>query len=560
MDQKAIQQFAARIIEQPESEVLEFKEAKTNFKTADIGRYFSALSNEANLQGASSAWLVFGVRDDRTICGTAYRQESGSESLGLQRLKREIPNETNNRITFRAIYETQLEGKRIILFEIPAATRGIPTLWAGSAYSREHESLVPLSLSKIDEIRSQPPLEWGKLIAELDGVELDIESLNIVRQKMRARYGDRENLINDITDEELLDKCGLTLRGKITNTALMLIGQRSEKFLFDGPTPTLTWTLYEGDNVERAYEHIRPPFIRGIDEVLSKIRNERIRIMDNYETLLPTELTEYDAWSLRELIGNAIAHQDYSQGRRVHIEEFSDRIVIMNEGSFIPETIEKALEPGYKPPRYRNPFLCEAMLHIGMLDQNAMGIRAVFEACRRRHMPLPTYDLTDPNRVKVTLFNHEIDPVYGQILQANPELPMSEIVLLDKVQKYMALSEEEIHKVIADGFARYGRDDVLELIAPYVVDSDIFPDNQAVRNAQLAVGNNLLREAIIEILHSGSKSRNVIVDALQEEWSNVYESQAKLASKVYRTLAAMERQGIVQSEGNTRARIWSLRK
>lgn len=558
MDQKAIQQLAARIIEQPESEILEFKEAKATYKTADIGRYFSALSNEANLQGASCAWLVFGVRDDGTVCGTAYRQESGSESLGLQRLKREIPNETNNRITFRAIYETQLEGKRIILFEIPAATRGIPTLWAGSAYSREHENLVPLSLSKIDEIRSQPPLEWGKLIAEVDDAELDIESLNVVRQKMRARYGDRESLINDVTDEELLDKCGLTLRGKITNTALMLIGQRSEKFLFDGPTPTLTWTLYEGDNVERAYEHVRPPFVRGIDEVLSKIRNERIRIMDNYETLLPTELTEYDPWSLRELIGNAIAHQDYSQGRRVHVEEFPDRIVVMNEGSFIPGTIEKALEPGYKPPRYRNPFLCEAMLHIGMLDQNAMGIRAVFETCRQRHMPLPTYDLTDPNRVKVTLFNHEINSVYGQILHAYPELPLTTVLLLDKIQKNMPLSSEETCNIVADGFARYRYNGSLELVFPESFDKIKGSyDRRMVTQARTPAPSSI-REMILEILHDGPKSRNEIVDILQRQERVASKSQVQLASKVYRTLVAMESEGVVRAEGNTRARLWRL--
>lgn len=559
MDQQDIQQFAKHIVKQPESEILEFKEAKANFKTAEIGRYFSALSNEANLRGARSAWLIFGVRDDGTVCGTGFRQESGKESLGLQRLKREIPNETNNRITFRAIYETQLEGKRVILFEIPAATRGIPTLWAGSAYARENESLVPLSLNKIDEIRSQPPLEWGKVTIESDGLELDFESVSIVRQKIRDRYGDRENLINDIPDEELLDKCGLTLRGQITNAALMLAGPRSEQFLFEGPTPTITWTLYETNNTERAYEHIRPPFVRGIDEVLSKIRNERIRIMDNYETLLPTELSEYDPWSLRELIGNAIAHQDYSQGRRIHVQEFPDRIVILNEGSFIPGTIEKALEPGYKPPRYRNPFLCEAMLHIGMLDQNAMGIRAVFESCRRRHMPLPTYDLSDPNRVKVTLFNHEINSVYGQILHAYPELPLATVILLDKVQKSMALSDEDAQVIVAEGFARYRYDGSLELVFPEMFDKmDGSYDRRSVMQAPVSACSSL-RETIVDILRNGPETRNAIVDIMQKRGQDNSISSVQLASKVYRTLVKMESEGIVQAEGNTRARVWSLR-
>ncbi|WP_337646342.1 RNA-binding domain-containing protein [Bifidobacterium pullorum] len=40
-----------------------------------MGKYFSALSNEANLRGVECGWLLFGVTDKREICGTAYRQE-----------------------------------------------------------------------------------------------------------------------------------------------------------------------------------------------------------------------------------------------------------------------------------------------------------------------------------------------------------------------------------------------------------------------------------------------------------------------------------------------------
>ena len=44
-----------------ESEVVEFKEARSNYSFNDIGKYFSALSNEANLRGLQEAWLVFGI-------------------------------------------------------------------------------------------------------------------------------------------------------------------------------------------------------------------------------------------------------------------------------------------------------------------------------------------------------------------------------------------------------------------------------------------------------------------------------------------------------------------
>lgn len=58
---------------------------------------------------------------------------------------------------------------------------------------------------------------------------------------------------------------------------------------------------------------------------------------------------------------------------KINVEEFEDRLVFMNEGAFIPETIEAALEPGYKPPYYRNMFLCNAMVNLYMIDSNSMG-------------------------------------------------------------------------------------------------------------------------------------------------------------------------------------------
>ena len=58
-----------------ETEAVEFKEAKVNYSFNDIGKYFSALSNEANLRTHKEAWLIFGVTNQKEICGTSYRQD-----------------------------------------------------------------------------------------------------------------------------------------------------------------------------------------------------------------------------------------------------------------------------------------------------------------------------------------------------------------------------------------------------------------------------------------------------------------------------------------------------
>lgn len=130
--------------------MVEFKTAESGFSFKEIGQYFSALSNEANLRGKKEGWLFFGITNDKEVKGTAYRKDGG-----LQHLKQEIVGKTNERLTFYDIYEFQYEGKRVIAFQIPPAIRGIPTTWNGVAWSREDESLAPLPLNRLDLIRSQ---------------------------------------------------------------------------------------------------------------------------------------------------------------------------------------------------------------------------------------------------------------------------------------------------------------------------------------------------------------------------------------------------------------------
>jgi ATP-dependent DNA helicase RecG len=125
-----------------ETECIEFKEAKNDYGFDKIGKYFSALSNEANLHGKPAGWLIFGVTDKlpRKIVGSNYRLTPP----GLDRLKEEIAQHTNHRITFVAVHNLAVDEKRVVMFEIPPAPRGVPTTWNGAAYGRIHESLGPL--------------------------------------------------------------------------------------------------------------------------------------------------------------------------------------------------------------------------------------------------------------------------------------------------------------------------------------------------------------------------------------------------------------------------------
>lgn len=97
-----------------EDEVLEFKEKKHGFDEKELGRYFSALSNEATLRGKDCAWIIFGVMNDRSVVGTDVLPTKESRMA----LRKDLADLMTNRITFIEIYESAVGGKRVLLFQI----------------------------------------------------------------------------------------------------------------------------------------------------------------------------------------------------------------------------------------------------------------------------------------------------------------------------------------------------------------------------------------------------------------------------------------------------------
>ena len=105
-DEQTLIQKLREMMKNHENEVVEFKEAKKDKSFNEIGQYFSALSNEANLRGKTEGWLIFGITNAPEIIGTNYRGEGRS----LQSLKKEIMERTNQRNTFQEIYERDIDG------------------------------------------------------------------------------------------------------------------------------------------------------------------------------------------------------------------------------------------------------------------------------------------------------------------------------------------------------------------------------------------------------------------------------------------------------------------
>lgn len=545
-----LKEMIIEMIDNFENEVVEFKEARTNYSFKDIGKYFSALGNEANIRGKREGWLIFGVANNKDIVGTSYRNDGG-----LQNLKKEIVGGTNERLTFMEIYELKMDDKRIVAFQIPPAFRGIPTTWQGAAYAREDENLCPLPMDKVDLIRSQIGFDWSKEIVPGASLQdLDDEAIAYARRlfikKQNAEKRTSE-LLERMGDAEILNKAGILINGQVTNTALILLGKQASMHYFDGFIPRITWTLYSGDGKPKAYEHFDMPLLLAVDKVYAKIRNEKYRYLPGQQSLFPDEVYQYEPDVLKEVLNNCIAHSNYQLRGKINVEEFEDRLVFINEGNFIPETIERTLEEGYKPPYYRNTFLCHAMVNLYMIDTNSMGIPMMYQIQRDKCFPLPSYDLTDINRVKVTLYGKILDRNYTELLHANGNLDLRKVFLLDLIQKketiskadYLTLKKEKLVE------GRYPHIYVSYNVANLVGHKEDYVLNRGLKN-------DVYRQMILNALETMGEAtvlelRTVLVGTFPSHMDEKQQSR-----KVSNILQVMKKEGIVEVHGTAHGARW----
>ena len=439
MDQVELKSLLDELIARWECEVVEFKQADNDYKTSEIGKYFSALANEANLRGVESGWLVFGVNNkSRTVVGTNYRPDAGQ----LNGLKHQMAQGTEPSITFRAIHELHHGGGRVLLFEIPAAPRGMPIAWQGHFYARAGESLMPLGLDKQDEIRNQTlAQDWtAQLVPSATLDDLDGEAVGKARESFAKKYANRVS-VDEVMDWPLatfLDRARVTRDGHITRATLLLLGKAESAWRLNPHPAQLTWSL---EGPERAYEHFGLPFLLNTTRLYQRIRNIQLRILPQDE-LLPVEVPKYDQKIVLEALHNCIAHQDYSRNGRVVVTEQQDRLIFINEGGFYDGQPDEYVQGTKTPRRYRNPFLAQAMAELNMIDTMGYGIRDMYVGQARRYFPMPDYDLSEPNAVQMTLYGSVVDIAYSRLLIQKTDLSLADVLALDRVQKKLPIPED----------------------------------------------------------------------------------------------------------------------
>jgi ATP-dependent DNA helicase RecG len=553
MDKRDLQEKFEELIALPaETETVEFKEAKNTYDFTKLGKYFSALANEANLNSRPDAWFVMGVKNNHTVVGTTFR----SKRKDLDNIKGEIASKTINRITFKEVHELILPEGRVLLFQIPAAPKGLPVSFDGHYYGRDGEELVPLNLEEIERIRTQRSGEdWSAgIIKEATIADLDPEALRVAKENYRSKFPDKAEEIDGWNDITFLNKAKITIKDNITRTALILLGREESEHFLSPAEIKIRWVLKDIHNTDKDYEIFSCPILLAVDKVYAKIRNLKYRYITE-ATLFPEETLRYEPYSIREALNNCIAHQDYTVGGRINVVEIEDEALIFtNYGSFIPGSVERVVKDDAPEEHYRNKFLATAMFNLKMVDTAGGGIKKIFNFQRQRLFPLPDYDLSG-GKVKVSLAGKVLDMDFARVLARHKDLTLDEIILLDKVQKKKKLtSVEEKHlrtKKLIEGRK-----------PNYYISLDVA--NQTGQKAEYSKNRALDKEYYVDLIkksihqhgHLERKDIDELLWTKLPEWMNDHQKKVKINNLI----SEMRKKSLIRNEGSDSKPQWKLHK
>jgi len=386
-----------------ETEWVEFKENKA--EPSEIGEYISALANSAALAGKTKAYLVWGIRDsDHAVVGTSFRPEQ--EKVGNEALENWLLRLLTPKIEF-SFSDLSFENLRVVLLEIQHAFRH-PVQFQGTEFIRvgsykKKLKDFPEKERGLWRIFDQVPFEVASAADHVQASEV-IELLDVGSyfSLMRRPVPDSRNLaLQNLQADALISPNGAG-RWDITNLGAILFARKLEDFShlkrksirvikYDGTSRVKTLREQVGG---RGYAN---GFEGLIDFLTSSLPTSEI-----VRRALRTDAPAFPDLAVRELVANALIHQDFFvTGAGPMIEIFDDRLEITNPGKPLIAT-ERFVD---SPPHSRNEQVASLMRRVGVCEERGSGWDKIVFETEVHQLPAPLAESMDEN-TRVVLFSH----------------------------------------------------------------------------------------------------------------------------------------------------------
>lgn len=456
MTSQELQQYLLREFPQENArcEWKEMKNLKNLFAGDEKNDVISYVAAIANMEGGH---LVIGVQDKTLeIVGTDLSKFNLNAQSAVWKLLEHCTYLSSEGLSIDE-YTTEDSHKTVWIIHIPKHLPRRPVYAHKKAWQRVEDSLVEMTQERLAAILEEPVFEAKDWSAEIvpNAVLTDLDELAVAKARVMFKKVHASKIpaeeIDAWTVEELLSNSGIMIDGKLTRAAIILLGKPVSVFKLRPAVVEVTWTLRDERQEVVDYEHFTAPFILTVDQILSKIRNLTMRELPG-GTLFPETMKQYDDYTIREALHNAIAHQDYTLQQRINFVENPGYLYYANGGSFIPGTLQNVLTTKGPQRYFRNECLCRAMVNFNMIDTVSRGIKKMFNEQWKRHFPMPDYEIDALNKeVGVKIYGNTINEKYTELLKENNTLTLGDCILLDAVQKRHRISEKDVVALLNRG-------------------------------------------------------------------------------------------------------------
>jgi len=406
----------------PEGESLEFKEAKNRFPFEELAKYCCALANEGGGK------VILGVTDKRPrrVVGTqAYPQPEQVRNSLMQRLPLRIE-----------VFDIPHPDGRVLVFEVPTRPLGTPLKYHGVYWSRQADSLVPMSEDKLRSIFAETGHDFSAEVCPGAGIkDLDRQAIEDFRRRWIEKS--KNNALVAVDTKQLLRDAELLLPNGLTYAALILFGTRTAlgRFLAQAEVIFEYRSSEAAGPAEQRVEY-RQGFFSFYEDLWRNI-NLRNGLQHYQVGLFVYDIPTFAERSVREAILNAVSHRDYQLGGSVFVRQYPRRLVIESPGGFpVGITMENILDR--QAPRNRR--IAEALARCGLVERSGQGMNLMFEESIRQGKLRPDFTGTDAYQVVLTLHGQVQHPRFVRFLEevgreTQASFDVHDFLLLDLIHR-----------------------------------------------------------------------------------------------------------------------------
>ncbi|NET62499.1 MAG: transcriptional regulator [Symploca sp. SIO2E6] len=392
MELKQLSNILKQLIALPqEIEWVEFKQ--NNDKPETIGEYISALSNSATLHDQNAGYIVWGIENNtQNVVGTKFKPKQTKK--GNEELENWLLRLLSPRIDFR-IYEFTFHNQNVVLFEVlsanhqPVSFQGVEYIRVGS-YKKKLKD-YPEKEKKLWSLFSHQSFE-EKLAMENITADEVLAKINYPKyfELTEQHLPDNKQGILEVLAKEKMIKIKYGDFFDITNLGAILFAKKLTDFERLG-RKAIRVIIYKDNN--RIYTQREQVFDKGYAvsyENIIQFINDQLPQNEQIGQALRKELKMYPDIAIRELVANAMIHQDFSMtGVSATIEIFSGRIEIRNPGEPLVDTM-RFIDV---PPQSRNEDLAAFMRRINLCEERGSGIDKVVDSVEVFQLPAPEFNV-----------------------------------------------------------------------------------------------------------------------------------------------------------------------